>query len=207
MALKLDPRLLTIAKMVRLDGKICDVGTDHALLPCYLFEQGAKDIIASDVNDGPLKSALTTIRQYKAENVIKTIKSDGLKNIPPCDDVIVAGMGGELIARIVTECAFVNENTCFILQPMTKAEILRRELYRNGFEITKEQTAVSGGKIYTVMLVKFTGNKTEITDDFAFFGKNSDEIYEQAVNTKLRKLAKGNEYFNSLIRISERGSI
>ena len=146
MAVKLDPRLFTIAQMVRLDGKICDVGTDHALLPCFLFQRGARDLIASDVNDGPLRAAVATVKQHGAENNIKVIKSDGLRDVPECDDVIIAGMGGELIARIVTECSFTNENTRFILQPMTKAEILRRELYTNGFEITEERTALSAGK-------------------------------------------------------------
>ena len=199
MAVKLDPRLLTIAEMVRLDGKICDVGTDHALLPCYLYEQGAGDIIASDVNDGPLKAAEATVRQYGAEKNVKVIKSDGLRSIPPCDDIIIAGMGGELIARIVTECGFINENIQFILQPMTKAEILRRELYRSGFEITEERTAQSAGKTYTVMLVKFTGKKQEISDKFAFFGKNSDTAYIEAIKEKLRKKAKGDARYNELI--------
>lgn len=199
MAVKLDPRLFTIAQMVRLDGKICDVGTDHALLPCFLFEQGARDLIASDVNDGPLRAAEATVKQYGAENNIRIIKSDGLRDVPECDDVIVAGMGGELIARIVTECSFTNENTRFILQPMTKAEILRRELYRNGFEITEERTALSAGKTYTVMLVKFTGVKQEISDKFAFFGKNTDDAYTEYVKEKLRKKARGNNSYNELL--------
>ncbi len=200
MALKLDRRLLTIAEMVRLDGKICDVGTDHAQLPCYLFQNGAKDVIASDVNDGPLEAAKATIAQYHAENCVRIMKSDGLRSIPPCDDVIIAGMGGELIARIVSECTFRNENTRFILQPMTKAEILRRELYINGFEILEERAAESAGKIYTVMLVKYTGVKVGISDEFAFFGKNNDKIYIESVNAKLRKRANGNAKYAELIR-------
>jgi len=200
MSVKLDPRLLTIAEMVRTDGKICDIGTDHALLPCYLYEKGARDIIAADVNDGPLKSAASTIALYGAEECIQVVKSDGLRSVPPCDDVIVAGMGGELIGRIVSECSFITDNTHFILQPMTKAHLLRRELYKNGFEITEERTAESSGKVYTVMLVKYSGHKTEISDDFAFFGKNTDELYEKSVNEKLEKLSRGDIYFKTLIR-------
>ena len=199
MAVKLDPRLLTIAEMVRLDGKICDVGTDHALLPCYLYERGAGDVIASDINDGPLQAAEATVKLYGAEKAVRVMKSDGLRDIPPCGDVIIAGMGGELIARIVTECAFTDENTHFILQPMTKAEILRRELYGNGFEIAEERTAQSAGKIYTVMLVKYTGEKTEISDKFAFFGKNTDTAYIEAVKVKLRKMARGDKRYEELL--------
>lgn len=199
MAVKLDPRLLTIAGMVRTEGKICDVGTDHALLPCFLYEHGATDIIASDINDGPLKAAEATVKQYGAENCVRVMKSDGLESVPPCDDVIVAGMGGELIARIVTECAFTDKNTHFILQPMTKAEILRRELYLNGFEIAGERTAQSAGKTYTIMLVEYTGKKQEISDEFAFFGKNTDDTYVESVKEKLRKKARGNEEYKKLL--------
>lgn len=200
MAVKLDMRLLTAAEMVRLDGKICDVGTDHALLPCYLTQMGAKGVIASDINDGPLEAAKATVALYGAENSVRVMKSDGLRDIPPCDDIIIAGMGGELIGRIVSECTFKNENTRFILQPMTKAHVLRRILYNNGFEIITEKTALSAGKIYTVMLVKYTGEISEIDDSFAFFGKNNDEIYAESVNSKLRRLAKGNPKFGLLIR-------
>lgn len=199
MSIKLDPRLLTIADMVRKDGKICDVGTDHALLPCYLCEKGAKNVIAADINDGPLKSAAATVALYGMENYVRVMKSDGLRSIPPCDDVIVAGMGGELIGRIVSECTFITDNTRFILQPMTKAYILRRELYRNGFEIIEEKTAQSAGKIYTVILVKYSGNKAEISDKFAFFGKNTDSLYKDAVKSKLEKLSRSNSSLKVLI--------
>lgn len=200
MSVKLDPRLLTIADMVRTEGKICDVGTDHALLPCYLCEKGARDIIAADINDGPLKSAEATISLYNMERYIKVMKSDGLRSVPPCDDVIVAGMGGELIGRIVAECTFLSDSTRFILQPMTKAHLLRRALYKNGFEIIKERTAESAGKVYTVMLVKYSGNKTEISDEFAFFGKNTDLSYRKAINIKLEKLSRGDSSFKALIK-------
>lgn len=200
MAVRLDPRLLTIADMVRTEGKICDVGTDHALLPCYLYEKGAKCVIASDINDGPIKSAKATVELYGAQECVTVMKSDGLRSVPPCDDVIVAGMGGELIARIVSECTFKNADTRFILQPMTKAEILRRELYRNGFEITEEHTAESAGKVYTVMLVSYTGVSAEISDHFAFFGKNNDKVYINSVKCRLEKLVRSNESLKPLLK-------
>lgn len=197
--IKLDERLGTIASLVRLDKRICDVGTDHALLPCFLWEQGARAVIASDVNDGPLLAAAETVKTYGCTG-IELIKSDGLRGVPPCDDIIVAGMGGELISRIVTECSFITSDTRFILQPMTKAEELRRNLYKNGFSIILEKGAVSNGKVYTVIYARYTGEKTEIDDNFAFFGKNEDERYIKSVNSRLSKLAKGDGKYGELIR-------
>ncbi len=197
--IKLDDRLAAIASLVRLDKRICDVGTDHALLPCYLYEQGAKHIIASDVNENPLEAARENITRLGYTD-IRLIQSDGLENIPPCDDVIIAGMGGELIASIIEGCAFITPDTRFILQPMTKAEILRRYLYSAGFEIMLENGAFSGGKAYTVMLVQYTGEKSDIDDSFAYFGKNTDERYIRKVNSQLRKLANSSPELLNIIR-------
>ena len=197
--IKLDDRLAAIASLVRLDKRICDVGTDHALLPCYLYEQGARDIIASDVNENPLKAARENITRLGYTD-IRLIQSDGLENIPPCDDVIIAGMGGEMIARIISGCTFITPDTRFILQPMTKAEILRRYLCSAGFEIILENGAFSGGKAYTVMLVRYTGEKREIDNSFAYFGKNTDERYIKKVNSQLKKLANSSPELLNTIR-------
>lgn len=197
--IKLDDRLAAIASLVRLDKRICDIGTDHALLPCFLYEQGARSIIASDVNENPLEAAKENIAKYGYSD-IQLIQSDGLKNIPPCDDVIIAGMGGELISEIISGCTFITPDTRFILQPMTKAEILRRYLYSAGFEIMLENGAFSAGKAYTVMLVRFTGEKRDIDDSFAYFGKNTDERYIGKVNSQLKKLANSSPELRNIIR-------
>ncbi|MCM1335503.1 MAG: class I SAM-dependent methyltransferase [Bacteroides sp.] len=196
----MDARLSAIAALVRLDRRICDVGTDHALLPCLLYRRGAREIVACDVNDGPLKAARDAVFREGAGDAIQVIRSDGLRDVPPCDDVIVAGMGGELIARIVTECRFLTPDTRFILQPMTRAEALRRALYRAGFEIMLENGVSAGGRVYTVLLVRYTGEKTEIDDGFAFFGKNADPRYIASVDRRLRRLAEGDPYYHTLLR-------
>ena len=196
---KLDARLSAIAELVRTDKRICDVGTDHALLPCFLYERGARDIIASDINEKPLAAAKATVEQYGCGD-IRLVLSDGLKNIPPRDDVIIAGMGGELIARIMSECSFVTPDVRFILQPMTRAEVLRRWLYGAGYEIILENGAFAGGKAYTVMLCSFIGEKADISDSFAFFGKNTDPRYISKVNSRLRKLAHSDPSLLDIIR-------
>ncbi|MBQ3841800.1 MAG: SAM-dependent methyltransferase [Ruminiclostridium sp.] len=198
--IRLDDRLAAVASFVRTDRRICDVGTDHALLPCFLCEQGARDVIASDVNEMPLEAARANVEKYGFSDRIRLIRSDGLADIPPCDDVIVAGMGGELIARIVGGCTFVTADTRFILQPMTRAEHLRRFLYANGFEITEEKGAYSAGKAYTVVLAVYTGEKREISDEFAYFGKCGDPRYIKKVNGQLEKLGRSDPSLLSIIR-------
>ena len=63
--------------------------------------------------------------------------SDGLDNVPPegITDVVMAGMGGELIARLLEKCPWVKNGVNLVLQPMTKWDVLRKWLYANGFEV------------------------------------------------------------------------
>ncbi len=195
--ISLDSRLKAAADLCRRGVTVCDVGTDHALLACYLAQTGAKSVIASDVREGPLEAARRTIMQQGVDNVTAVL-SDGLDKIDYADDVVIAGMGGELIARIIAGCRFLSEDTRFILQPMTKADTLRRELCRSGFEIIKERTAKEGVRRYTVMLVKYTGVKTEPDELFCMCGKITDPDMLRSISAKLRKNAAGMDRSDAL---------
>lgn len=201
--ISLDNRLKTAAALCRSGGVICDVGTDHALLACYLAKNGAKEVIASDINDGPLESAHRTVEQEGCGNV-RVVKSDGLAAIDYADDVIICGMGGELIADIIAGCRFLTENTRFILQPMTKPEILRRRLYADGFEILEERTAYDGKRAYVVMLAAYTGEKRDIDELFAFSGKVTDPKFLRLTAEKLLKNARGMDSSESFAEEAER---
>ncbi len=190
--ISLDNRLKTAAAMVRENVIVCDVGTDHALLACHLARNGAKEVIASDINDGPLEAARRTVEQESCDNV-RVVKSDGLKEIDYADDVIICGMGGELIADIITGCHFLSEDTRFILQPMTKPEILRRRLYADGFEILEERTAYDGKRAYVIILAAHTGKKCDIDELFAYTGKVTDPKFLRLTAEKLFKNARGME--------------
>ncbi|MBQ9946858.1 MAG: SAM-dependent methyltransferase [Oscillospiraceae bacterium] len=201
--ISLDNRLKTAAAMVRQAVTVCDVGTDHALLACHLAMNGAKEVIASDINDGPLESARRTVEQYGVKNV-RVLKSDGLKQIDFADDVIIAGMGGELIADIIAGCRFVTEDTHFILQPMTKAEVLRTRLYADGFEILEERTAYDGKRAYVIILAAYTGEKMDIDEVTAYTGRVTDPKFLRLTAEKLMKNARGMEASESYGSEAER---
>lgn len=169
-----------------------DIGCDHARLACFLAKNVSKSVIASDVRDGPLEAARKTVRDSGVTNVT-VIKSDGLDKIDYADDVIICGMGGELIAKIISGCRFLNADTRFILQPMTKANYLRCWLCENGYEIIEERAASDGGFVYTVMLVRYTGVVSEPDEIFALTGKNIDSGYLSNIAEKLLKSAEGME--------------
>jgi len=149
-------------------------------------------VIASDVRDGPLEAARRTVSETGVDN-IRIVKSDGLAEIDFADDVIICGMGGELIARIIGGCRFLNADTRFILQPMTRAEFLRKWLYQNGFDILEERVAYDSGRGYTVMLAAYTGIQREISTVESLTGKITDRIFLRKIAEKLRKNAEGME--------------
>lgn len=186
--ISLDNRLKTAAALCRSGVTVCDVGTDHALLACHLAMNGAKEVIASDINDGPLEAARETVMRTGVTNV-RVLKSDGLRQIDFADDVIICGMGGELIADIIAGCRFLSADTRFILQPMTKPEILRRRLYADGFEIIEERTAYDGKRAYVVMLAKYTGEHSDVDELFSFTGKVTDKRFLKLTAEKLLKNA------------------
>lgn len=186
----LDNRLRTAAELCREGKTAADVGCDHAQLACFLAQNKSKLVIASDLRDGPLEAARKTVSEQGVTNV-KVVKSDGLKSIDFADDVIICGMGGELIAEIISKCRFLSEDTRFILQPMTKANYLRCWLCENGFEIIEERASYDDQRIYTIMYVKYTGERSEPNEMFALCGKMTDSGYLRKTAEKLLKRAEG----------------
>ena len=163
--MKLDSRLALCAEMVTGDF-ICDVGTDHGLLPAFLIASGkCRRAVCSDINPLPLAAARETLVKAGAADRAETFLSDGLKDVPleGVTDIVIAGMGGETIAKIMSGS---NHGTAaFILQPMSRAELLRDFLAENGFAVTAEQGVVSGGFAYTVMRCSYTGEVRKISPE------------------------------------------
>ena len=185
MKIRLDPRLRAIAGMVRQNSVLADIGSDHAYLPCALVQDGICTLAyACDINEGPLARAADTISKYSLSDKVKPLLSDGLSALFDIyiDDIVIAGMGGELIARIINEAPWTaHEDKHFILQPMTKSEYLREWLYLNGFEIELEVAAAESRFIYPVMQVKYTGQIKQIPLLFAWTGKIWDNRDEQSL--------------------------
>lgn len=171
----LDKRLLACAELVRPGVKMCDVGTDHGYLPCYLVKnQMVCSAIAADVNEKPLKSAEKTVREYELCGKVSLKLSDGLREISAdeADDVVIAGMGGELIARLVLECDWVKHpEKHLILQPMTNLPYLRKTLSGEGFSLEREVPVYENGHHYSVMLWVYRGERKELDELTALAGR------------------------------------
>lgn len=153
--LELTPRLGQIAAWVPQGAHLADVGTDHAYLPVWLTLQGrVASAIASDLRLGPLNRARETGRRYGVEKSITFRLGSGLATVRPeeCDTIVIAGMGGENIAQILSQAPWTADGDhTLLLQPQSRAEVLRRFLAENGFQITREALVRDRGFLYPVM--------------------------------------------------------
>ena len=170
----LKPRLNCAANMVRERSRIADIGTDHAYLPIWLAKNGKiAHAIASDIRRGPYLSADNNIRTYGVSDIVEARLGAGLETVKEneVDDIIICGMGGELIAGILGDCPFIKDsNLRLILQPMSHPEIVRRFLCENGFELLCEQAVLDGGHYYTVMCAQYTAHNKQFDDAFYYIG-------------------------------------
>lgn len=179
--IKLDDRLSCVASLVRNGKRVADIGTDHGYLVAYLVENNICPCgIAADLRRGPLENARQTVIQQGLSDKIQLILSDGLENIPrdECDDIVIAGMGGNLIAEILEKAPWVkNERINIVAQPMTHAEVLRQYFIDNGFEITKEKTATDGKRYYCIISAAYRGETKPHSPSYIYTGEikpNSD---------------------------------
>lgn len=174
---KLTERLAKAASFVRQNAVAADIGTDHAKLPIYLLQTGrASSCLACDINPMPLERAKANINEYGLGEKIVLLLTDGLRGIEEygVTDVIIAGMGGELIQNILENSKVKKEGTRFILQPMTKEAELRRWLYDNGYDIVDEVLAYDG-KLYQIICSEYDGKKHNCTETELLVGRKNIE--------------------------------
>ena len=148
----LSPRLDMILKNVSSDF-VADIGTDHAYIPIELAKKGVR-VIATDINAGPLKIAEKNSRKNALP--VTLLQGGGLSPLRGASikEIILAGMGGELIQKIISDDFEKALSARLILQPMNSQAELRRFLIENGFVIEKEDLACEGRKIYNLIIAK-----------------------------------------------------
>lgn len=174
--INLSKRLSSVAGLVHNGARLADIGCDHGYVPVYLVSNGVcPSAVASDVNAAPLESCARLVRQSRLEDKIKCVLSNGLDAINgnDIDDILIAGMGGELIADILDRCDYVRDKHV-ILNPMTHPEIARKWLFDNGFDIINDIIVPDGKHHYSIFDARFTGHITEKTEIDYFLGNISD---------------------------------
>ena len=156
MKLPISSRLLACAGFVCPGDRVADIGCDHGYLGIHLLTKGiAKSVIASDVNEQPLQSALRNAHKYGVADKMSFYLSDGVRNIPrDFDTLVCAGMGGDTMIHILEAAPWLRkEQYRLILQCQSKTPMLRQYLSEQGWRITEESVLRDGKFLYTVMEV------------------------------------------------------
>lgn len=199
----LNARLLTVADMVRQDATFADIGTDHAYLPLFLLDEGRiSHAFCSDINRGPLDSAVRNARERGRESRMTFILTDGAAALSGrgITDYAICGMGGELIADIIDRAPQLRDGSVnLILQPMTRQAHLRRYLAAAGFSVSKESYSFDGGKYYVCLLATYTAERRVLSNIEAELGFSGAEIigdsarvgYLKAKLSALTRVARG----------------
>ena len=110
---------------------IADIGTDHAYIPIELVKKNrVKRAIAADINEGPLKIAQKNIKSEGLSDRIETRLGSGISVLEKGEagQIIIAGMGGELIEYIIKSDIETAKGSELLLQPMNNQYELRKFL-------------------------------------------------------------------------------
>jgi len=196
--LQLQPRLQLLADLVPQGARLADIGTDHGYLPVYLMQKGRITFaVASDVGQEPLQHAIRTAEEYGISNIDFRL-CDGLKGIreDEVDTVVIAGMGGETIIHILAAAPWskVPGRYTLLLQPMTKAGVLRHWLAENGYRFVEERLVWDKDFLYPVMIV--TGGEQPkpdaIAEEYGVCLEN-DPLYGQYLDIQIARLQRAVE--------------
>lgn len=158
MKIPLSKRLEAACKFVKPGDRVADIGCDHGYLGIYLLKNHlASQVIASDINEGPLNAAVCNAEKYGVRDKMRFYLSDGVKNIPrDFDAMVCCGMGGDTMISILEVALWLKEgNYRLILQCQSKRPELRKYLGENGWFIRNETVLKDGRFLYTVMEVVY----------------------------------------------------
>ena len=201
MNLPLSKRLQACCSFISPGDRVADIGCDHGYLSVYLLQEGiASSVIAADINEMPLQSAMRNAEKFGVQNKISFYLSDGVKNIPKDFDTLVcAGMGADTMISILDAASWLRtQHYRLVLQCQSKTPMLRQYLSQNGWHITEETVLRDGRFLYTVMMVKWQPESPRLTLGQCYFPpallkKPTKELpeYYQNVLFRLRRAISG----------------
>lgn len=163
---QLPKRLETIIERLPASGCLADIGCDHAYVAIEAVRRGkAARALACDVRKGPLQQAAEHILCAGLAGKIETRLSDGLEKVAPgeADTVVVAGMGGPLMERILQ--GRLEDFRHFVLSPQSEIPHFRRFLLAEGMQIDEETMLIDEGKYYVILNVSKRAAATEASRD------------------------------------------
>ena len=192
-------RLLQIAMLIERNKVVFDVGSDHALLPSFLVENGICDkVYAGEIALGPLENVKQAIKRNGLEGRVIPVFSDGLSKAPDdVDIVVIAGMGFHTIKHVLDSCD-VSRYQYFLVQSNTDVDELRRYISEKGYTIEDERVVYDG---FYYQVIRFSADLHEPYSEMEIkYGpillKRRDEVFIAYLKDLLERYKKINESAN-----------
>lgn len=153
MAIVLDARLAAIAALVGACDLYADIGCDHGRLGAYLLTTGqVKRAVLTDISSDSLMKARRLIGRLDLTDRVDFRVCDGAKGLEGAPRaVVIAGMGGTTIAKILREGRGDLGDSRVILQPNVALYELRTALCDCGYRIYDERIVRDGGRHYVII--------------------------------------------------------
>ena len=160
--IKLSPRLLKVSELV--SGKtVADIGTDHGKLLIYLLKKNKIEFgIGSDVAEGPASACRKNISLYGLSEKAEIRVGDGLVTINKneVESIVIAGMGGELMLKILSDNLNVAKSAKeIIVQPMTNIGRLLEGLNSLELKVSEAHLVPEKDKLYQIFKLEKGKNK------------------------------------------------
>ena len=186
---KLAFRFEKIISELALCKTFADVGCDHGYVAYEMLQSGKCEFVyITDISAECLKKAENLLSE-EFDGKFKAIVTDGLKNVPKTEQVLIAGMGGELICDILKNADFLPER--LVLQPMKNAEKVRDTLIKLGYKLIKDYT-FKDIKYYD-LIVSEKGEDFYTPDELLFGRDNLREkgqAFKEQISAKIAVLKK-----------------
>lgn len=178
-------RIKAIASLVDNDALVVDIGTDHAYLPIYLYENDiTKNIVASDISSNALLFAKSNLEKHNLSGKIKLVVSDGFKNLDECFDIaIISGVGTETIKKILDNEVLPNK---LILSSHKNVSDLREYMFKIGYKIEKEIIVYENNIYYNI--IKYVKGKDNLSKYDLLVGLSNDINYKKHLLKKYKEI-------------------
>ena len=158
-----------IARLARELSKVtvfADIGCDHGYCAQYALKSGlCERAYITDISAKCLEKAEKLLAREIAEGRCKAVCCDGFTGLPELPDcALIAGLGGEEICHILRG----ELPKTLVLQPMKNTDKVRTHLIELGRKIVKDETFLSGGKFYDLIVTEGEGQEhyTELELEF-----------------------------------------
>ncbi len=172
MTVSLPKRLQVCADYVMPGDRVADIGCDHGYLSIHLLQTGkASSVIASEVREMPLLSAVRNAEKCGLREKMEFYLSDGVQNLPrDFHCMVCAGMGGDTMISILEKAPWLKSTDYrLVLQCQSKRPELRRYLSDQGWRIADERVVKDGKFLYTVMDVRWEPEAPRLTLGQCYF--------------------------------------